>query len=267
MKRSITIGMAACLALILFGGMGVNAEEATESSPTPTFVDEDGDGINDLAALRHRFGRRHGRGFGRGMGAAELVWIGTELTDEQKAAIQEKVDAMRAEDVPREEIHAAVGEMLAGYNIDLPADGSWRLGRRGDGSQVWVATALTEEQQTALREKIDGMRQEGASRDAIHAATAEVLAGFGISIPEDASWRMGHDRSGGFGRLGSLLTEEQHADLQAKIDKLREEGAGRDEIHAAIQDELEAMGIEAPAKGGRGGRHGRGGMRGRMGRK
>ena len=262
---------------------------------------------------------RRGRGLGRGMGSAELVWIGTQLTDDQKAAVQDKIDAMRAEDATREDIHAAVGQMLAGYSIDLPEDGSWRLGFRGNGSQVWIATELTEEQQTALQEKIEGMREEGAGWEDIRAATAEVLAGFGIAIPEGASWRTGHDWSGGLGRLGglltdeqqtalqakvdelkeagatraeiraaidaqmedlgieiptrgfgrmaSLLTEEQHAVLQATIDKLREEGAGRDEIHAAVQEELEAMGIEAPAMGGRGGRHGRGGWRGRMGRK
>ena len=52
-----------------------------------------------------------------------------------------------------------------------------------------------------------------------------------------------------------------------KIDELREAGATRADIHAAIEAELGALGIEMPAMGERGGRHGRGGRRGKMGRK
>ncbi len=267
MRRSIIIGAAAALVLVLSTEARVHAEETSDAPSTPVFVDEDGDGINDAAAFRHRFGMRRGRGFERGMGSAEVVWIGTQLTGDQKAAVQEKVDAMRGEDATREDIHAAVGEMLVGYGVELPEDGSWRLGLRGGGGQVWISTALTEEQQATLQEKVDQLRAEGASWEDIRAATAGMLAGFGIAISEDASWRMGRGRDGGLGRLSGLLTEEQQAAIQVKIDELREAGATRADIHAAIEAELGALGIEMPAMGERGGRHGRGGRRGKMGRK
>jgi hypothetical protein len=43
-----------------------------------------------------------------------------------------------------------------------------------------------------------------------------------------------------------LLTEEQRAEVHALVTGLREAGASRDEIHAAVNALLESWGIEPP---------------------
>lgn len=55
-----------------------------------------------------------GPGFGRGF------W--TELTDKQKEELRNKIREMRAQGARREEIHAAVLEILESYGIEFPKD-------------------------------------------------------------------------------------------------------------------------------------------------
>ena len=43
---------------------------------------------------------------------------------------------------------------------------------------------LTEEQRGEVHELVSGMREAGSSRDEIHAAVGELLAGWGIEMPE-----------------------------------------------------------------------------------
>ena len=74
----------------------------------------------------------------------------------------------------------------------------------------------------------------------------------------------------GLGKLGADLTEEQRAALKETVEGLRQSGASREEVHAAVGAQLQSYGVElpenredGPAKGQRRGH--RFGKRGRRG--
>ena len=115
----------------------------------------------------------HGRGF----------W--TDLTDEQKEAIHNKITELRDQGATREEIHEAISIMLEEFGFDLP--------EKGDGPHepfgphqgpLWED--LNMEQREAIRNKINEMRDQGATREEIHAAVNEMLEGHGIEFPKDS---------------------------------------------------------------------------------
>jgi uncharacterized membrane-anchored protein len=167
------------------------------------------------------------------------------LTDEQREAVHEKIKEMRDQDASREEIHSAVTEMLEGYGIDVPekwseGDGFHPFGPGPGG--FWED--LTKEQREAVHEKTKEMRDQGASREEIHSAVAEMLKGYGIEVPED--WAGPH----GPGGFWEDLTEEQRETVHDKIKEMRDQGATREEIHAAVVELLEGFGIGLPEESG-----------------
>lgn len=158
------------------------------------------------------------------------------LSDEQREAIREKVREMREQGASREEIREAVRDMLEEFGVEPGG----------------VFSQLTDEQRTAIHEKIQQMREQGASREEIHQAITDMLEAWGIELPE------GWDDWGGFRRFGGgpfgfmhLLTEEQRIALRERIQELRDQGAGRQEIRQAIDEILDEWGIERPHRHGR----------------
>ncbi len=77
------------------------------------------DGEGDQPA-EHVEGEGHAEGECSGEGGRNGMMKNLNLSDEQQAAIKEKVEAMKAEGATHEEIHAAVGEMLKEYGIEFP---------------------------------------------------------------------------------------------------------------------------------------------------
>ncbi len=196
----------------------VYAQDATERT---TFVDENGDGIDDNARLKHRFGHRHG-----GM---LLSVVSAQLTEEQRAALQEKINALIAAGATHTEIQNAIFTELENFGIDVTA---LYLNR--------YSSVLTEEQLAALKTKIDALKSKGATFDTIHTAIRSELTSLGITWPGK-----GNDLD----RLGAMLTAEQMVTLQAKVDALVAEGASREAIHEAIHAELKALGVDIAPKG------------------
>jgi DNA-binding transcriptional regulator YhcF (GntR family) len=171
-----------------------------------------------------------------------------DLTKEQREAVQEKIKEMRSRNASREEIHAAVAEMLKGYGIEVPADS---VGPHGPGcfgpppGGFWKD--LTKEQREAVRDKIKEMRSQGSTREEIHTAVAEMLKGYGIEVPED--WAGPHGPGGfGPGPRGSWkdLTTEQREAVRNKIKEMRSQGATREEIRAAVDEMIKGYGVESP---------------------
>ena len=215
MKKSSI--MAGVLALILF----VSVQMGTSGS---------------ALAQGHR-GGPHGPGFFSG------------LTTEQREAVQDRIAEMRDQGATREEIHTAITEMLEEYGIELPENwpppGDLRGLGQGPGG-FWAD--LTEDQRQAVNDKITEMREEGATREEIRVAVSEMLEGYGIKLPEN--WRLPGGRRGlGPGGFWENLTEEQRQAVNDKIAEMREEGATREEIRAAVAEMLEGYGIELPEKG------------------
>lgn len=163
------------------------------------------------------------------------------LTDEQRQTLREKTKEMRSQGSTREEIHAAVAEMLKGYGIEVPEDCAGPHGQGGFGAN------LTDEQREAIQEKIREMKSQGATPGEIHSAKVEMLKGFGVELPE--KWRGPHSRGGfspGPGGFWADLTDEQREMVQDKIEEMRSQGATREEIRAAVDEMIQGFGIKSP---------------------
>jgi hypothetical protein len=166
------------------------------------------------------------RGFGHGPGG---FWV--DLTQEQRQAIQDKMEEMREQGATREEIHTVITEMLEGYGIELPEKGFGWHGPRGFGP--WgecFGVGLTEDQKKTIREKKREMRGQGATREEIHAAVAAMLKSYGIELPEF---------------LGQL-TEEQRRTIGKTVREMKRKGAACEEIRAAVAEMLQEYGYEVP---------------------
>jgi len=241
MKKWMMMTLGLCAAVAVWDSPVANAQDSAED-PVPAFVDENGDGIDDNAAMRHRRGRRSGK---------LLSVVFAELSEEERAALQEMINGLIANGATRTEINDAIFSELEGYGVDLTDNHLERLG-----------SVLSEEQLSSLQEKIDALKADGATHSEIQAAIRSEMESLGIE--------RGKKRPPG---LGSVLSEEQMASLQAKIDGLVSEGASRTEIREAINVELETLGVELPQRGtqgkgfmGRRGKLGHPGARGFRGR-
>lgn len=168
--------------------------------------------------------------------------FGDKLTDEQREAFRDKIEQMRNQGVTRQGIRAALGEMLKGYGIEVPEDwhGPFGFGHRRFG----LGADLTQEQQEAVCGKIKELRGQGATREQIHTEVAGMLKGFGIEVPQD--WRgplgPGHKRFG----FRSNLSDEQREALREKIKEMRNQGASREDVHAAIAEMIKGFRAEQP---------------------
>ena len=197
--------------------------------------------------LPENWGRRHGlKGLGHGHRG---FWA--DLTDEQREAVREKIKEMRGQGATREEIHSAVAEMLEGYGIEVHED--WH-GPKGFGhGKIGFKADLTQQQREAIREKMDEMRSQNATREEIHSAVAEMIKGYGIELPEKWSKGRGfHPFGPGRGGFWRDLTDEQREAIHEKKEEMRSQGATREEIHSAVAELIKGYGIELPEKWGKG---------------
>jgi len=96
---------------------------------------------------------------------------------------------------------------------------------------------LTDEQREAIEQKVQEMREAGASREEIRAEINAMLEEWGVEVPEfhgpTPPW------------LGNL-TDEQRAEIDQIVQDMKEAGATREEIKAAVDAKLEEWGIEVP---------------------
>ena len=190
-------------------------------------------GASDVVSAQGQRGDHHGKGF----------WA--NLTEEQREAVQEKTKEMRSQDATREEIRTAVAELLQGYGIELPEKCRLLGGSEGlRHNRGGFMADLTDEQRQTLREKTKEMQSQGATREEIRAAKAEMLKGYGIEVSEDWHGPIGF----GHGKVGfkANLTDEQKEAVRVKIKEMRSQGATRKEIRAKVAELLEGFGIESP---------------------
>ncbi len=126
-----------------------------------------------------------------------------------------------------------------------------------EGAGKALCADLTDEQRQQINDTVAGMKETGATRDEINVAVKELMEGFGIEVPDD--WRehkKGNKRQGrkGKGDLCADLTDEQRQQIKDTVAEMKEAGATRDEINAAVKELLEEFGVEVPddKKKGRG---------------
>jgi len=186
----------------------------------------------------------------RGEGAGNGNRFGANLTEEQSTQLQAKIKELRAANAKPEEIKAAIAELYKGWGIEMP-----QRGEGGQGNGNGLGANLTEEQRTQLQAKIKELRAADAKPEDIRAAVAELYKAWGIEMPKHGERGQGQGN-----RFGANLTEEQRAQLQAKIKELRAADTKPEEMKAAIAEMYKGWGLEAP-QGGKGG-EGRGALTG-----
>jgi len=138
-----------------------------------------------------------GQGNGQGQGQGGGMNLHDSLTEEQHTALHDKATEMREAGATREEIQKARREMLEGYGVELPENWGKRSGYGLD-----LDDNLTEEQQTALHDKVTEMKEAGAAREEIQKTVGAMLEGYGVELPEDFGKR------GEFGGVGSGTDHE-----------------------------------------------------------
>ena len=109
------------------------------------------------------------------------------------------------------------------------------------GMAAGICTTLTDEQRTAIHEKVTEMREAGATREEIRASVAEMLKEYGIEVPDE--W---FSRKGNGYYLCADLTDEQRAAIREKVAEMRETGATREEIRTTVAEMLEEYGVTVP---------------------
>lgn len=107
--------------------------------------------------------------------------ITEKLTDEQREAIHKQIEELKNREATKEEIRAAIKEMLKEYGVELPENRSEIHGRR-----IFMEL-LSEEERKSIREEVSRLRESGATHKEIKSSVTEMLRGYGIVYnPESA---------------------------------------------------------------------------------
>ena len=167
---------------------------------------------------------------------------GPQLTDEQREQLHATVQGLRDQDAAPEEIHAAVKALFDEWGIDMPAHFPGRMGRMGQNG--FGSPQLTDEQREQLHATVQGLRDQDAAPEEIHAAVKALFDEWGIDMPAHFPGRMGRMGQNGFG--SPQLTDEQREQLHSTVQGLRDQDATREEIRAAVDALFTEWGIERP---------------------
>ena len=159
----------------------------------------------------------------------------SDLTDEQKEEIKTIVEELREDGASREEIKAAVDSKLTEWGIEVPEFKNGAKRRHPP-----FLNDLTEEQREEIKDIVQDMRENGASREEVKAAVDSKLTEWGIEVPESERPRLPPWMNN--------LTDEQKEEIKTTVEELREAGASREEIREAVKKKLEEWNIELPEK-------------------
>ena len=157
----------------------------------------------------------------------------SQLTDEQKAELQQLVDSLRESGATPEETREAMNAKLQEWGIELPAPPETR-------EPPWMSQ-LTDEQKAELQQLRDSLKASGANPEETRDAVDAKLQEWGIEVPvQDGQQRPEPPWM-------SQLTDEQKVELQQLVESLRDSGATPQEIRDAVNAKLQEWSIELPA--------------------
>jgi DNA-binding transcriptional MerR regulator len=157
----------------------------------------------------------------------------SQLTDEQKAELQQLLDSLRESGATPEEIRDTISAKLKEWGIEIPEANDQQ--RRGP---EWMSQ-LTDEQKAELQQLQDSLRESGATPEETREAMNAKLQEWGIELPapplaREPPWM-------------SQLTDEQKAELQQLLNSLKASRASPEETRDAIDAKLQEWGIQVPA--------------------
>jgi len=165
----------------------------------------------------------------------EPAWM-SQLTDEQKAELQQLLDSLRESGATPEEIRDTINAKLEEWGIEIPEPSDQQR-----PEPPWMSQ-LTDGQKAELQQLLDSLRESGATPEETREAMNAKLQEWGIELPalsqgREPPWM-------------SQLTDEQKAELQQLLDSLKASGASPEETRDAIDTKLQEWGIEVPVQDG-----------------
>ena len=156
------------------------------------------------------------------------------LTEAQKEEIKQAIGDMKEAGASKEEIKTEIIAKLERWGLEVPEclplpQRNRRLGQQSLGE-------LTEDQREEIKQIINDMREDDASREEIKEAIDSKLGEFGIEVPEKKMpqrqpWMQD-------------LTDGQREEIRQTVEELREVGTSREEIKETINSKLTEWGIE-----------------------
>jgi len=99
------------------------------------------------------------------------------LTEQQRATLEQKIEEMRAAGASPQEIHSTIDDMLQECGIQV----SQCSGDRPD--PPWMGD-LTEQQKETLKQRIKELKAAGANPQEVRSAIDEMLQQWGIQVPQ-----------------------------------------------------------------------------------
>jgi len=103
-------------------------------------------------------------------------WM-ANLTDTQRAAVEQKMDEMKAAGANPQETHSAIDDMLKQWGIQIPQPPADRP------APPWMAN-LTDTQKETLKQKMEELKTAGKTPQEIHSAMDDMLKQWGIQVPK-----------------------------------------------------------------------------------
>lgn len=170
--------LVSAVALTFASGAYAQSEDADDSADpveVPAFVDVDGDGINDATRRRHAVRNRALAQAHIKQQAREMNTVREQLNDQQRAELDELVNALQAEGKNRGEIHAEVTTKLGEFGVTLPD--TWKETPR----EYVGGNRLSEAQRTEMQSIISGLRENGATNEQVRAAISAKFNEWGVA--------------------------------------------------------------------------------------
>ncbi len=242
MKQTTFFLIAGAAAFLFAANVPAQVNDETAAGMS-AWVDADGDGINDIAAMnRERRGRDNAYAESRRQLMAELT---ANLSEEQKAELAALMNQLREQRSAPEATQAALGEKLQSFGIALP-DAWYQTRLEFEGGFT-----LTAEQRAQVQALMESLRTDDETPEERRAALVELLTSYGITVPDNFMMppNRGDGPRGDRGR-GPILTEEQRVAVDALVETMKEEGKTRAEIQAAVGELMASYGITAPVRRG-----------------
>jgi DNA-binding transcriptional MerR regulator len=165
----------------------------------------------------------------------------SQLTDEQKTEVKEKLKELTDTGASREEIRKTLKEFYEENGIELPG----KFKKCGFGKAFMQnVDKLTDEQRDEFRVKVKELREQETESKVFRQKMEELLQSCGLDLP--ARMRRGPHSDNRYNRMAFLnqqLSEEQHQELLSKMKSLRESKTSPQETMKQL---LEEYGLEKP---------------------
>jgi DNA-binding transcriptional MerR regulator len=157
----------------------------------------------------------------------------SQLTDDQKAELQQLLDSLRESGATPKGIRDTMSAKLEEWGIEIPEANDQQR-----PEPEWMSQ-LTDEQKAELQQLVDSLRESGATPKETREAMKAKLQEWGIELPASPETREPP--------WMSKLTDEQKVELQQLVESLRDSGATPQEIRDAVNAKLQEWGIQLPA--------------------